>query len=190
MSELSRRDLLRNVALSATLGGLTAEAAQHVHTMADDDKAQTGGVYKPKAFTDHEWTTLRRLCELIFPADEKSKGALDAGAPEFLDLLASHNEEIASTYTGGIAWLDAYMRDHHGSDFVSAKPDQQIALLDLIAYRDSAESHPELGPGCPLLRLGPQDDVRRILHQQSRHRRSGIYGQQGDGAVPCSRRSH
>ncbi len=147
MSELSRRDLLRNVALSATLGGLTAEAAQHVHAMADDDKAQTGGVYKPKAFTDHEWTTLRRLCELIFPADEKSKGALDAGAPEFLDLMASHNEEIASTYTGGIAWLDAYMRDHHGSDFVSAKPDEQIALLDLIAYRDSAKSHPELGPG-------------------------------------------
>jgi gluconate 2-dehydrogenase gamma chain len=147
MSDVSRRDLLRNVALSATLGGLTAEAAQHVHAMAAGDKAKAGGVYKPKVFNPHEWATLRRLCELIFPADEKSKSALDAGAPEFLDLLASHNDEIAAGYTGGIAWLDAYMRDHHGSDFVSAKPGDQTGLLDLIAYRRSAETQPELGPG-------------------------------------------
>jgi hypothetical protein len=147
MSDFSRRDLLRNVAMSAALGGLTAEAAQHVHAMAADDAKQAGGVYKPKAFTQAEWTSLRRLCDLIFPADAKSKGALDAGAPEFIDLLASHNDEIAAMYTGGLAWLDAESARRFGSGFAAAKPDEQTQLLDLIAYRKTAQEHPELGPG-------------------------------------------
>lgn len=147
MSEVSRRDLLRNVALSATLGGLTPAAAQHVHTMAAEEKRQAGGVYKAKAFTPHEWATLRRLCDLIFPADQTSKGASEAGAPEFIDLLAGNNEEIAAIYTGGIGWLDSAMRERFGATFVDAKPADQTAMLDLIAYRKNAESNPELGPG-------------------------------------------
>ena len=147
MSEISRRDLLRNVALSAALGGLTAEAAQHVHEIAAADKQKTAGVYKPKAFTSNEWAALRRLCDLIFPADSRSKGALEAGAPEFIDLLASHNSEIAAIYTGGLAWLDHEMLMRYGASFASAKPDQQTAMLDLIAYRKTAETQPELGPG-------------------------------------------
>lgn len=147
MSEVSRRDLLRNVALAASLGGLTAEAAQHVHAMAAEDKQQAGGVYKVKAFTQAEWAALRRLCELIFPPDERSKGALEAGAPEFIDLLASQNSEIAAMYTGGIAWLDAESQRRYSALFAAATPEQQTGLLDLIAYRKSAADHPELGPG-------------------------------------------
>jgi hypothetical protein len=139
MSETSRRDLLRNVALAATLGGLSVEAAQ--------EKKQAGGVYTPKAFNAHEWATLRRLCDLIFPADAHSKGALESGAPEFIDLLASNNDEIAALYTGGVGWLDAAMQRRAGAKFVNAKPQQQTALLDLIAYRKTLETNPELGPG-------------------------------------------
>jgi gluconate 2-dehydrogenase gamma chain len=145
MSEFSRRDLLRNVALSATLGlTLDAQQAEHVHQMAADEK-QTAGVYKPKAFNAHEWATLRRLCDLTFPADAHSKGALDAGAPEFIDLLASHNDEILAMYTGGILWLDAAMQKQHGTSFVDATPGEQTALLDLIAYRKNAT--PETAAG-------------------------------------------
>jgi gluconate 2-dehydrogenase gamma chain len=140
----SRRDLLRNVALSATLGGVTAEAAQHVHTAAAEEKKATG-VYKPKLFTGHEYKTMQRLADMIIPADEVSKGALDSGACEFIDLLSSQNPDMASIYTGGIAWLDRQMQKRYSSDFVDAKPDQETAMLDLIAYRknDSAE----IGPG-------------------------------------------
>ena len=133
MSEFSRRDVLRNVALSAMLGlTLDAQQAEHVHAMAAQDAGATGGVYKPKLFTDHEWAALRRLCDLILP------GALDAGAPEFIDLLASHNDEIAAIYTGGIAWMDNAMKMHHGVTFVDASPELETAFLDIIAYRANA----------------------------------------------------
>jgi gluconate 2-dehydrogenase gamma chain len=140
----SRRDLLRNVALAATLGGLNAEAAQHVHQAAAAEKADTGA-YKAKLLNAHEFQTMQKLADVIIPADEHSKGALDAGAVEFIDLLCSQNPELAAIYTGGIGWLDGAMQKRYRTDFVSAKPDQQTAMLDLIAYRKNQT--PELGPG-------------------------------------------
>jgi gluconate 2-dehydrogenase gamma chain len=140
----SRRDLFRNVALAAALGGLDAEAAQHVHTAAAADKAATG-VYKPKLLNAHEFQTMQRLADLILPADEHSKGALDAGAVEFIDLLCSQNPELATIYTGGISWLDRAMEKRNQKDFVSSTPEQQTGMLDLIAYRKN--DSPELGPG-------------------------------------------
>ncbi len=145
MSELSRRNLLRNLAATAMAGSISVADAQHVHQMSADDAQKTGGVYRPKAFNPHEWDTLRRMCDMIFPADDHSKGALDAGAPEFIDLLASHNDEIAAMYTGGLAWLDHTMRTRHSAAFVDAGPEQQTELLDLIAFRKNAT--PELAAG-------------------------------------------
>jgi gluconate 2-dehydrogenase gamma chain len=143
MSDTSRRELLQAIALSFTAGGWSLEAAQHVHKMAAQEKAL--GPYKPKAFTVHEYKTLEKLAGLIVPPDEKSPGAVASGSCEFIDLLASQNPELAAIYTGGIAWLDRTMLSRYSTDFVGAKPDQQTALLDLIAYRKNES--PELGPG-------------------------------------------
>jgi hypothetical protein len=144
MSELSRRELLQSIALSVTLGGLSPAAAQHVHSVAADEKASTG-VYKAKALNPHEYQTLEKLADLIIPSDEKSPGAVASGACEFIDLLASQNPRLLDIYTGGIAWLDQATKRRYSTDFVSAKPNQQTALLDLIAYRRNESS--ELGPG-------------------------------------------
>ena len=144
MSEVSRRDLLKNIALSATLGGVSLEAAQHVHGVATQEKAASG-VYKPKGLNAHEYRTLQKLADFIIPSDERSPGASAAGAPEFIDLLASQNPQLLAIYTGGIAWLDYTMQRRYSSDFVSAKLEQQTALLDLIAYRKNESA--ELGPG-------------------------------------------
>jgi gluconate 2-dehydrogenase gamma chain len=144
---LSRRNLLKSAAMAATLGGMTLEAAQHVHHAAAEEKKVTGAAYKPKAFNAHEWKTLQRLSDLIIPADNVSKGALDAGAPEFIDLLSSQSWEMRAIYTGGLAWIDRESEDRHGASFVNAKPEQQTALLDLIAYKKNIEKDPQIAPG-------------------------------------------
>src|SRR5689334_19521319 len=92
--DLSRRDLLRHIGLSLSLSTaganvLTAQDAAHVHHLVAADKSSGNGQYQPKLFTAHEYATLRKLADLIVPADSHSKGALEAGAPEFIDLLAS-----------------------------------------------------------------------------------------------------
>ena len=145
MSETSRRELLRGIALSITAGvALDTAAAQHVHGMAAAEKADKG-VYKPKALTDHEYQTMLKLGDYIMPADEHSPAASQAGCVDFIDLLASQNNELLAIYTGGIAWLDNAMQRRYGANFLNAKPADQEAMLDLIAYRKNES--PELGPG-------------------------------------------
>src|ERR1700731_89722 len=144
MSELSRRDLLQSIALSVTLGGLSPAAAQHVHSVAAEEKTSTG-VYKAKALNPHEYQSLEKLADLVVPADDKSPGAVASGVCEFIDLLASQNPQLLAIYTGGIAWLDHASERLNSKDFLDAAAPQQTALLDLIAYRKNES--PMLGPG-------------------------------------------
>lgn len=132
-NETSRRDLLRNVALAATLGGLEPAAAQHVHQMAAADKK--GGVYTPKYFKEVEWKSVDALCELICP------GARAGGAKEFIDLLCSANPEMAASWSGGLQWL----RSQLGKPFHDAAAAEQTAVLDKIAFRKNMS--PALAPG-------------------------------------------
>ncbi len=128
-ADLSRRDLFR---------GAAALAAIDVHHMVEEEK-KTTGAYKVKAFSEHEYKTLTRLAELIIP------GSVAAGAPEYVDLLASRNAELAGIYTGGLAWLDHEMARRASARFLDASERQQTALLEQIAYRKN--DSPELGPG-------------------------------------------
>jgi gluconate 2-dehydrogenase subunit 3-like protein len=144
MSEITRRDVLRR--LGATLmatGVLDRVSAQEVHHLAT---AQSGnGAYTPKALTDHEYKTLVRLTDLIIPVENGKPGAVAAGAAAWIDMLASENAQLKEIYSNGIGWIDAEMKRRNSPDFVSATPEQQTALLDVIAYRRN--STPELDPG-------------------------------------------
>jgi hypothetical protein len=139
MAEATRREALGKIAAAVMAGPLTAEAAQHVHEEAAKSAADTGGVYKPKALTQHEFNTLKTLCEIIVP------GASKGGAAEFIDLLSSQNPEMLAIYTGGLAWLDEAMKHHHQTDFLTAKPEHRTELLDVIAYRKNRTDHTAAG---------------------------------------------
>ncbi len=132
----SRRDILRNAALASTLGGIPDALMAEVHLFAEQDTASGGGTYKPKTFSASEWVTVRKLCDLIIPADEVSAGALAGGAPEYIDLLASSGTELSTRILGGLHWLDNQVP---GKSFASASLPEQTALLDKIAYRKNDE---------------------------------------------------
>jgi gluconate 2-dehydrogenase gamma chain len=140
-NQVSRRELLRNLGVSAALatsaaGLVTLEAAQHAHNaVAEEKRATPRGEYTPKCFTAHEFQTLQRLSDLVIPADDHSPGALEAGAPEWIDYMAGNSTDLARIFTGGFGWLDHEMQRRYGADFISAKPEQQTAMLDAIAYR-------------------------------------------------------
>ena len=120
MSEITRRDWLALAGASYLAGSLDLEAAQHVHN-AVSGANPSGAPYAPKFFQPHEYKSLRILADLIVPADAESKGALDAHAPEFIDVLCSQNEELGLIYTGGLAWLEAAMRRRYSAGFADAE---------------------------------------------------------------------
>src|SRR5215471_3704981 len=131
----SRRDLLRTIGAALTAQGvLSAQDTQHVHHTVMQAKA--AGKYQPKALTAHEYATLQRLSDLIIPADDRSPGALAAGAADFIDFLCAATDDMKDIYTGGLAWIDGQMRHRYdGKDFLEASPANQTAFLDLIAWR-------------------------------------------------------
>ena len=155
---LTRRQMLERIALA-----LTASVAapfefawgEHVHGTAREEKEKTGA-YQPKLFKPHEYRTIQRLAELIIPADEHSGSAVDAGAPEFIDLLCSQNPELADIYTGGLLWLDAQMRQQHGASFLESTEEQQTSLLDRLVE----EGDPEQVEGARATRYGASEDYQ------------------------------
>ncbi len=149
---ISRRDVLRTLAIGAAGGSvllvIPAEAAEYAHQAVRQAKAgAAAGKYAPKYFSEPQYATVRALCNLIIPNDEKSAGAIEAGAPEFIDLLTSENEEYQQKLGGGLMWLEHHCDEHYDNAFLHCSPEQQKEVLDLIAFRKSAKQDPGLSPG-------------------------------------------
>src|SRR5216110_1515256 len=140
---ISRRDVLRTLAVTAAgsvLQVIPAEAAEYIHQMVHKEKAAApAGKYAPKYFSASQYASVTFLCDAIIPKDEKSGGAVEAGAPEFIDLLTSENPEYQLKLGGGLFWLDGFCTDRHANVFVECTPEQKIEVLDLIAFRKNAK---------------------------------------------------
>lgn len=165
MSDVSRRALLRNVALAAGLEGLDPALAQHVHQMASD--AKKTGAYAPKAFTAAEFKTVQVLCERIVP------GAAKGNAAEFIDLLCSASDELRAQWTGGLAWINRRV----AGGFAAATEAAQTALLDQIAYRKNESL--DLGPGIRFFDLARRMTVDAYYTSKAGIEEIGFQGNKG-----------
>jgi hypothetical protein len=149
---ITRRDILKSLtataATASVLRVIPLEAAQLAHKMVSAEKAAAPAqVYTPKFFSAHAYKTLSSLCNTIIPADEESKGAVEAGAPEFIDLLTSENKDYQVSLGGGLMWLDNTCIDRYGCTYLECMAASQKEILDLIAYRKNAKHDPSLGQG-------------------------------------------
>jgi hypothetical protein len=147
---VSRRGLFNiigSVPALAVLGAASAPAQMHdhAHMAAAPEPDGSKGPYQRQAFDDHQWQTVRVLCDLIIPADDRSGSATQAGVPEFMDDWIAFrrkedgNEKLQAEIFGGLMWLDrqaAAMTPD--KNFVDLTPDQQKQILDRIAYPKKA----------------------------------------------------
>lgn len=152
MSGISRRDILRNLTVGAVGGSvlqvIPAEAAALAHQIIHQEKAGAPtGKYSPKYFSAHGYATLTRLCQSILPKDDRSGGALEAGAPEYIDLLTSENPGMQLDIGGGLMWLDNFCSDRFSQTFLECTLAQRKEVLDLIAYKKNVKTDPSLGQG-------------------------------------------
>jgi gluconate 2-dehydrogenase gamma chain len=149
---ISRRDLIKSLSLTAAAGSMLRVVpfadAEKAHRMVSAHKAASpSGEYAPKFFPERQYKTLQALCQAIIPPDQESGGAVEAGAPEFIDLLSSENKDLQLQLGGGIMWLDAACMERYGQTYLQCTPGQRSEMLDLIAFRKNAEKDPRLSPG-------------------------------------------
>ncbi|HUL77008.1 MAG TPA: gluconate 2-dehydrogenase subunit 3 family protein [Vicinamibacteria bacterium] len=159
---IDRREALRRVGSVPLAAGLALsparlEAAQaHVHKAASTAAGEKPP--GPTFFTPHEWATVRRLADLVIPADDRSGSATDALAPEFVDFVLGdplaeprERENLQTRVRGGLAWLDRECRSRFKKAFVGCSPSERTAVLDDIAWPEKAR--PEMAPGAAFFTL-------------------------------------
>ena len=191
MSEhsVTRRDILKTLTLSAVGGSvlqvIPAKAAEYAHQLVHNEKAgSAAGKYAPKYFSPHQYEMLTALCDTIIPKDEKSGGAVEAGAPEFIDLLTSENEKYQ---------LDARRRADVAGWFLHRPLRESLSGLHSGAAEAGAgpyrfpkkcEAGSIAKPGRSLFRFLARDDLRRLLHQQNRHRGFAVHREHRSARIP------
>jgi len=151
-SGISRRSILKSLTIGAAatsvLRVIPLQAAEHAHRMIMAEKsAAPSKAYTPKYFDAHGYKTLQALCQTMFPADSDSGGAIEAGAPEFVDLLTSENKDYQAVLGGGLMWLDGTCTDRYGKNYLDCTPEQQKEILDKVAYRKNAIGDASLSQG-------------------------------------------
>lgn len=137
---IRRRDMLKvfSAVPAAALVPLgTAMAAPQ--KSAGGSAAQAASGYQRTVFNDHEWETVKVLCDLIIPADDRSSSATQAGVPQFIDdWLNFKGGKLKTEILGGLTWLDMECNRQFGHDFIGCTAAQKKKILDRIAYPDKA----------------------------------------------------
>jgi hypothetical protein len=153
---ISRRDILRTLAVGAAAGSvlqvIPAEAAAYVHQAVRAEKSAVTK-YTPKYFSAPQYAALTALCDAIIPKDDRSGGAVEAGAPEFIDLLTSENLDFQLRLGGGLMWLDNFCLDRYSNLYVACTPAQQKGVLDALAFRANSRKDPTLSQGIAFFAL-------------------------------------
>lgn len=103
-----------------------AAAPVRIETAVADEVA----TMSPKYFSPAQFATLKKLSATIMPPIAGAPGALEAGAPEFLDFLLSESpKDRQLLYTKGLDLLNADCRKRFGKAFADADAAQVTQLL-------------------------------------------------------------
>lgn len=144
---VSRRHLFQIVGAAlvvAVLAGGAEMAADdphgHMAIAREGRAALSQGPYRRKTFDDAQWQSVRVLCDLIIPSDERSGSATEAGVPEFIDdwidfrKKEDGDDKLQTLVFGGLVWLDRESVPLCGKRFAEASSAYQTQLLDRIAW--------------------------------------------------------
>ena len=98
-----------------------------------------------KFFDEHEMKTIGLLADIIIPKDETSGSATEAGVPDFIEFISKDMPRYQIPLRGGLKWLDIQCMKRFNADFASCTAQQQIEMVDEIAFPEKAK--PELIQG-------------------------------------------
>jgi hypothetical protein len=139
---LDRRQALRTLAFGGIgavaapawaekLAELARDRSEHAHA-ALSAAAETA-TWAPRVLDAHQNEAVIVLSELIIPQTE-SPGAKAAKVNEFIDwVLKDADERDRKEFLKGLAWMDGRSQELFGIDFAAAAPEQQTALLTILA---------------------------------------------------------
>lgn len=147
---MDRRDSIKALVLGSVSAGAILEACE------TDDRKKTGKevvaskennddrmkeeieyndkLNDAKFFTDHEFATIGVLADIIIPKDDKSGSASDAKVPDFIEFIVKDMPAHQVPMRGGLRWVDLQCLNRYDKTFKDCSQQQQIEMVDNIAY--------------------------------------------------------
>jgi hypothetical protein len=125
------RGLSRREAIARLLGAgfVSTSGANLLEAFA----LPTLGSYRPRFFSDADYRTVAAIASRIIPTDD-TPGAREARVEEWIDFFTAASEEARQTlYRGGLARLETWCQERHGTALVSLDDIQQDEALTSLA---------------------------------------------------------
>jgi len=115
----------------------------------DVEMARDIALDEDEFLTEEELGTIAILSDIILPADALSGSATEAEVPAFIHFMVKDIEDFQLQIRGGLAWLHQEALSRYESSFESLTNEQQLAIVDDIAYSDeeTLEQKPTMVPG-------------------------------------------
>lgn len=133
-------------------GNTTNETAvEGINRMAEEKEYEESLKNAKKFFTEAEMATITLLADIIVPKDEVSGSASDAKVPDFIEFIVKDMPEHQTPMRGGLRWLDLKCLNLYNKPFTGCASQQQIEMVDAIAY--PAKAKPEMKQGVAFFNL-------------------------------------
>ena len=156
---MNRRESLKAIGISTLSAGVLLDACKQkpqekAATEAGKEEnidRQVSEIERDKKlreetfFTAHEMATITVLGDIIIPKDDRSGSASDAGVPQFIEFIVKDMPDHQLPMRGGLRWMDVQSLNRYGKPFKDCAGQQQLELVDEIAYPGKAR--PEMQQG-------------------------------------------
>jgi hypothetical protein len=164
---MERREILRYIGIASVAGTFPgfskwAFACPQDHPQLKNSQAASA-LYKPLFFSPDHYQMLDHITEMIIPEDG-TPGAKRAGVVEFIDFMVANrvpvsaSRDIRSTedtmemgneaqnrFIAGLDWINARCHSEFGRAFMECTPEQQIGLIEELAYKAKFKPTTESG---------------------------------------------
>jgi hypothetical protein len=98
----------------------------------------------PMTLTRAELVTTAAMADLILPAEGAAPAPSKVGVPAFINEWVSapypSQQKDRALIVPGLAWIDKESQKRNGSPFASAKPDDQKAIFNDIAFKGKVKA--------------------------------------------------
>jgi len=163
---MDRRKSIKTLLVGTVSAGVLVEACKgkEKEAVIKDDTTKISGLNRMKEeaeyekqvaaqkfFTDHELATITILGDIIIPKDDVSGSASDAKVTDFIAYIVNDMPEHQTPMRGGLRWLDLQCLNRYDKTFKDCSSQQQIEMVDQIAYPKKAK--PEMKPGVAFFNL-------------------------------------
>ncbi len=163
---MDRRKSLKALLVGTVSTGVLLDACNTSDKKAPADKPATTGnginrmkeeaahekeITSTTFFTPHEMATITILADIIIPKDDVSGSASDAKVPDFIEFIVKDMPKHQVPMRGGLRWLDMQCLTRFKNSFAECNKQQQIEIVDAIAYPKKAK--PEMKQGVAFFNL-------------------------------------